>query len=66
VYKVGFGFAALVFDLGAAGLEGFEVGTRGDFFVGLLAGEPDFDVVGFGGTGAHVAGAEQHGAVGEA
>ena len=39
---------------------------RGDFAVGLLAGEPDFEVVGFRGGEAHVAGAEEHAAVGKA
>ncbi len=51
--------------IGAAGLEGFEVGAGGDFAVEVLAGEPDFEVVGFGGGEAHVAGAEEHAAVGE-
>ena len=53
-------------DVGAAGLEGFEVGAGGDFAVELLAGEPDLEVVGLGGGEAHVAGAEQHAAVGQA
>ena len=55
-----------VADVGAAGLEGLEVGAGGDFAVEVLAGEPDFEVVGFGGGEAHVAGAEEHAAVGEA
>ena len=55
-----------VADVGAAGLEGLEVGAGADFAVGLLAGEPDFEVVGFGGGEAHVAGAEEHAAVGQA
>ena len=55
-----------VADVGAAGLEGFEVGAGADLAVELLAGKPDLEVVGFGGGEAHVAGAEQHAAVGEA
>src|ERR1035441_2667036 len=47
---------------GAAGLEGFVVGAGGDFLVGVLAGEPDFDVVGFGVGEAEIAGGEDHGA----
>ena len=54
-----------VTDVGAAGLEGFKVGAGGDFAVKLLAGEPDFEVEGFGGGEAGVAGAEQDAAVGE-
>ncbi len=61
-----FGAGGLVLDVGAAGLEGLEVGAGGDFAEGVLAGDPDFEVVGFGGGEAHVAGAEEHAAVGEA
>ncbi len=55
-----------VADVGAAGLEGLEVGAGRDFAVEVLAGEPDFEVVGLGGGEAHVAGAEEHAAIGEA
>ncbi len=67
VDELGFlGAFGLVADVGAAGLEALEVGAGGDLAVGLLAGEPDFEVVGLGGAEAHVAGAEEHAAVGKA
>src|SRR5258708_2837010 len=53
-------------DVGAASLEGFEVRAGGDLAVEVLAREPDFEVVSFGGREAHVAGAEEHAAVGKA
>ena len=55
-----------VADVGAAGLEALEVGAGADLAVELLAGEPDLEVVGLGGGEAHVAGAEEHAAVGQA
>ncbi len=55
-----------VADVGSAGLEGLEVGAGADLAVEVLAGEPDFEVVGLGGGETHVAGAEEHAAVGEA
>ena len=43
-----------------------EVGAGADLAVEVLAGEPDLEVVGLGGGEAHVAGAEEHAAVGKA
>src|SRR5262245_1069779 len=40
--------------------------ARGDFSIGILAWQPNLDVVGLLGGKAHVARAEQHGAVGKA
>ena len=34
--------------VGSAGLEGLEVGAGADFAIEVLAGEPDFEVVGLG------------------
>ena len=66
VKEVGFFRAGgTVFNVCAAGLEGFEVGAGGDLAVEVLSGEPDFEVVGFGGGEAHVAGAEKHAAIRE-
>ena len=66
VHEFGLLFAGgLEADVGAASLEGFEVGAGGDFAIELLAGEPDFEVEGLGGREAHVAGAEQDAAVGK-
>ena len=62
VFALGGGLEA---DVGAAGLEGFEVGAGGDFAIELLAGEPDFEVEGLGGAEAGVAGAEQDAAIGK-
>src|SRR5665213_2739621 len=61
-------FAAAGFGLNRcpAGLVSLEVGAGRDFLVAVLAGEPDFYVVGLCGRGAHVTGAEDHGAVSEA
>src|ERR1039458_1319392 len=36
-------------NVGAAGLKALEVGAGADFAVKLLAGQPDFEVVSFGG-----------------
>ena len=55
-----------VADVGAARLEGVEVGAGRDFAVEILAGQPDFEVVGLGGGEAGVAGAEQDAAIGKA
>ena len=52
-------------DIGPAGLEVRAVGAGGDFPVGVLAGEPDFKVIGFGGAKAHVACTQGNGAVGQ-
>ena len=49
--------------LQAACLEGFAVAHRTDFAVGVLRGQPHFQVIGFGGAKAHVAGAQAHHAV---
>src|ERR1035437_2276006 len=53
-------------DVGAAGLEGLEVRAGRYFAVEILSGEPDLEVLGFGGREAHVGGAEEHAAVGQA
>src|ERR1035441_1573553 len=53
-------------NVGAAGLKALEVGAGADFAGKLLAGQPDFEVVSFGGGEAHVAGAQEHAAVGQA
>ena len=58
--------AGPVADVGAARLEGLEVGAGGDLAVELLAGKPDFEVEGLGGGEAGVAGAEQNAAIGQA
>ncbi len=63
-----FGFfcaGGAVADVCAAGLEVGEVGTGADLAVEALAGQPDFEVVGLRGAEAHVAGREEHTAVGE-
>ncbi len=52
--------------LHAAGLEITGVGARADLAVGVLRGQPDFQVVGLDGREAHVAGAQQHLAVRQA
>ena len=52
-------------DVGAAGLEGLEVGARGDFAIELLARQPDFEVEGLGGAEAGVGGAKQNPAIGQ-
>lgn len=61
-----FAVGVFVAEVHAAGLVVAEGGTAGDFEVGFLAGGPDFDVVGFGGAEADVAGAEFDDAVVEA
>src|SRR5579863_5124457 len=48
VDEIGFAAARFDFNRRAAGLVGLEVGAGRDFLVGVLAGEPDFDVVGLG------------------
>ena len=55
--------ARAVADVGAARLEGVEVGAGRDFAVEILAGQPDFEVVSFGGGEAGVAGAEENAAI---
>ena len=52
-----------VLDVGAAGLERLAVRARRDLAVGLLARQPDLDVVGLGGLEAHVAGGQAHRAI---
>lgn len=64
VYEFGF-FVALESDVCAASLEVEAVGAGADFAVGVLPGEPHFEVVCFGGVEAGVAGAERHYAIGE-
>ena len=59
------GCRGLEADVGAAGLEGFEVGAGRDFPIELLAGKPDFEVEGLGGAEAGVGGAEQDAAIGK-
>ncbi len=61
-----FGAFGLVADVGAASLEGLEIGAGTDLAIGVLAGYPDLQVVGFGRTEAHVACAEQGAAVRQA
>ena len=51
--------------LKSSGLEGFAVGDRADFAVGVLCWQPDFKIEGFGRTKAHVARAQGHDAVGQ-
>ena len=58
-----FAIGGFVAQCHAAGLEVFKVAAGGDFEVAAFAGGPDFDVVTFGSAKAHVACAEQHGAV---
>ncbi len=50
-------------DGGATGLECFAIGAGGDLHEFTCGGEPDFDVVGFGGSEAHLRGAEKHDAI---
>ena len=52
-------------DAGAARLIGLAVGAGGDLAVGLLARQPDLEIVGLGGGDAHVAGRQRHHAVGQ-
>ena len=61
-------FAVLGFiaDVAATGLEIFAIGDAGDFEVGVLTRGPDFDVVGFAGGEAEIAGAEFEDAIVEA
>src|SRR6185295_15941215 len=54
-----------VAEVGAPGLEVGAVRAGGDLAVGVLAGEPDFEIVGLGCGEAHVAGREADAAVGE-
>ena len=61
-----FAVAVLEAELHAAGLVVAEAGAAGDLEVFVLAGGPDFDVVGFGGAEAEVAGTELDEAVVEA
>src|SRR5208283_1494762 len=71
MHKLGlFGFALRAgrpeADVRAAGLEALEVGARADLAVEALPRQPDFQVVGPGRGEAHVAGAEQYAAIGQA
>src|SRR3981189_3755583 len=67
VKKLGFfGACGTIANVGAAGLEGFKVRAGGDLAVEILSGQPDLEVVSFRGGESHVAGAEEHAAVGEA
>ena len=50
-------------DVGAAGLEVGAVGTGGNFPVGILTGQPHFEVIGFCGAEAHVAGTQGNGTI---
>src|SRR6266851_8153990 len=50
-------------DAGAAGLKRFTVGAGRNLAEFVARGEPNFDVVCFGRSKAHVSGAEQHGAI---
>src|SRR5579885_3363229 len=50
-------------DSGAARLKRFAIRAGGNLAEFIARGKPDFDVVSLGGGEAHVAGAEQHGAV---
>ena len=52
--------------LHAAGLEIAAVGAGRNFAIGVLRGQPDFQVKCLGGTKAHVATAQQHAAVRQA
>ena len=61
-----FAFGVLEAEVEPAGLEILEIGATGDFEVGVLAGSPDLDVVGFGAAEAEVAGAKLDDAVMEA
>src|SRR6266481_1514611 len=53
----------LIADTGAPRLEGFAVRAGRDLSKFVARRQPDFDVVGFCRSKAHVAGAEQHGAI---
>src|SRR5581483_5284869 len=48
-----------VADIGAPRLKRLKIRAGGDFAEKLLAGEPDFDVVSFGRSKAHIAGTER-------
>src|SRR5712691_1553684 len=50
-------------DAGAAGLKRFTVGAGRNFAEFVARGQPNFDVVCFGRSKAHVSSAEQHGAI---
>ena len=50
-------------DIGAASLEVQEVAARGNFAIGVEAGQPNFDVVRLGGAEADVAGRQADDAV---
>src|SRR5216683_1381035 len=50
-------------DAGAAGLKRFAVGAGRNFAEFVARGQPNFDVVCFGRSKPHVAGAKQHGAI---
>ena len=52
-------------DVRTAGLEIDAVGAGGDLAVGVLGGQPDFQVIGLGGTEAHVARTQGDDAVGQ-
>ena len=54
-----------VADVGAAGLEVGAVAARGDLAVARLAGEPDLEVVGLGGSEPHVSRGETDRAIGQ-
>jgi hypothetical protein len=66
VHQLVLALGVLEAGLQAAGLEGFAVAHRADLAVGVLRGQPHFQVVGLGGAKAHVAGAQAHHAVGQA
>src|SRR6266851_9049206 len=50
-------------DAGAAGLKRFTVGAGRNFAEFVARGQPNFDVVCFGRSKAHISSAEQHGAI---
>lgn len=49
----------------AAGLKIATDGNRADLAVGVLAGQPDLQIMGFCGAKAHIAGAKHHSAIGK-
>ena len=50
-------------DIGPPGLEIQEVAAGGNLSVGVKAGQPNFDVVGFGGAETNITGSQANNAV---